>query len=269
MAARAAYELRLQRMDQSDQFMPVDAMDGPVAVQMSEAETKAVLERFGFTDTKQLRDLFTAFESLGSNCEFGLVQRRYGAEPIGLLRWNSIDTQQLTRGLKNKFAGIADPENLIVDDLADEYILKDLTYKTVIHTFTYRGDVQADQFLAKQIKRMEYLRQKLVSDLEEAEKIFVFIDPVKRSEAQIEALRQAFRARSSGSLLYVRTADDPSKVATVEDAGDGVLLGYIERLGKQAGQWDIDFESWLTICEKTAELRKGVNQIGSKRSRMA
>jgi len=269
MAVRAAYELRLQRMDQSDQFMPVDAMDGPVTVQMSEAETKAVLKRFGFTDAKQLRDLFIGFESLGYNCEFGLVQRRYGAEPIGLLRWNSIDTEQLTRGLKNKFSGIADPENLIVEDLVGEYILKDLTYKTVIHTFTYRGEVQTDQFLAKQIKRMEYLRQKLVSDLEEAEKIFVYIDPVKRSEAQIEALWQAFRARSTGMLLYVQVADEPSKVATVEDAGDGFLLGYIGRLGKLAGQWDIDFESWLTICEKTAGLRKAVNQIESRRSRIA
>ncbi len=36
-----------------------------------------------------LQDLMLQFESLGQNCEFGLVQRRAGADPLGLLRFDS------------------------------------------------------------------------------------------------------------------------------------------------------------------------------------
>ena len=39
------------------------------------------------------------FESIGSDCEFGAVQRRYGAEPLGLLRWNDVDILSLEQAL--------------------------------------------------------------------------------------------------------------------------------------------------------------------------
>ena len=34
-----------------------------------------------------LPTLLNSFESLGDNCEFGFVQRKFGTEPAGLLRW--------------------------------------------------------------------------------------------------------------------------------------------------------------------------------------
>ena len=39
------------------------------------------------TPTLNDRDLVFAFESIGDNCELGMLQRHVGIEPLGLLRF--------------------------------------------------------------------------------------------------------------------------------------------------------------------------------------
>src|SRR6185312_11010618 len=48
-------------------------------------------------------DLVMRFESLGDNCELGLVQRRCGKEPLGLLRFANIMLPSLLRGVSTGF----------------------------------------------------------------------------------------------------------------------------------------------------------------------
>jgi hypothetical protein len=60
------------------------------------------------------RDLVLNFESIGDNCEFGLVQRMAGAEPLGLLRFSSTPLPLLVRALRARFDGLADPANVLV-----------------------------------------------------------------------------------------------------------------------------------------------------------
>src|SRR5579885_2880091 len=50
--------------------------------------------------------LMMRFESLGENCEFGLAQRRCGAEPLGLLRFASAPLEKLLAGLEGRFEGM-------------------------------------------------------------------------------------------------------------------------------------------------------------------
>ena len=57
-------------------------------------------------------DLLRGFESLGHNCEFGLMQRDLDAEPLGLLRFGGIEPAALLAGLDCAFAGIDDPRGL-------------------------------------------------------------------------------------------------------------------------------------------------------------
>ena len=54
------------------------------------------------------RELVVHFESLGDNCELGLVQRRAGVEPLGLLRFAGVPLRNLVRGLNARFANIAE-----------------------------------------------------------------------------------------------------------------------------------------------------------------
>ena len=70
-------------------FAAADALGTP--------HTPVAIER---VEDEATRALLLRFESLGADCEFGLVQRRYGAEPLGLLRWNKDTQPLLIDGLK-------------------------------------------------------------------------------------------------------------------------------------------------------------------------
>jgi tetratricopeptide (TPR) repeat protein len=58
---------------------------------------------------KALCTLFKRFESLGSDCEFGIVQRLFQADPVGLLRWTTTEPEALVRALDTRFDGVGNP----------------------------------------------------------------------------------------------------------------------------------------------------------------
>jgi tetratricopeptide (TPR) repeat protein len=90
----------------------------------------------------EMRELMMDFESLGGmlhGCEFGTVQREFGAEPLGLLRWSDIGPYQLVTALKRASPGSELPENteLFLADNAGrrEYITKDTRFAD--HAYVY------------------------------------------------------------------------------------------------------------------------------------
>ncbi len=71
-------------------------------------------------------DLLRGFESLGHNCEFGVVQRHFGAEPLGLLRFSGITLPDLLTGLACGFAGAGQQlEVLLADGTRREFMVRD------------------------------------------------------------------------------------------------------------------------------------------------
>ena len=101
--AKAAFEARLSAAG-SD--LGVDSKTTTTDVPGSGSDAQ--------TSTDRMRKLILNFESLGGTklgCEFGLFQREYGAEPLGLLRWTDITPEALARALSDKFEGVGDPEN--------------------------------------------------------------------------------------------------------------------------------------------------------------
>ena len=80
----------------------------------------------GHVEDESLRQLMLRFESIGEDCEFGSVQRRYGAEPLGLLRWNDASYPALAAALEQDFAGCGEPETTMLDVGAiDEVYVRD------------------------------------------------------------------------------------------------------------------------------------------------
>ena len=82
------------------------------------------------THLEDWRTLLMRFESLGQNCEFGLVQRRYKAEPLGLFRWASTASAALTAILEADMQGIGAPEYTAVHWKSSEYLVRDPRYNT-------------------------------------------------------------------------------------------------------------------------------------------
>ncbi|MGD0107002.1 MAG: hypothetical protein ABSC06_23630 [Rhodopila sp.] len=79
-------------------------------------------------------DLVLQFESIGDNCELGLVQRQAGAEPLGLLRFAGAPLRNLLRGLNARFANIADPGHIRISPENGEFMVKLTKYDFTFHS---------------------------------------------------------------------------------------------------------------------------------------
>ena len=212
----------------------------------------------GLVRDDAVRTLLLGFESLGQDCEFGLVQRRFGAEPLGLFRWNSVSVHTLTDAVEAGLEGLGDPEHTRVSLWADaEYYVTDTRWHFGMHTFTTRHEMAEDVIHRKMCARLAYLRDKFLDDLRDARKTCV----LKQDGVDLptlERLRDALRAFGPVRLLCVQPLSRaPDAVrGTIRTgrayrAGDDLLLGFVPKLGNGVGRWDIQFDDWVSICRSS------------------
>jgi hypothetical protein len=191
------------------------------------------------------------FESLGDNCEFGLVQRRCGAEPLGLLRFSNLELPRLIGGLQRGFDGLGDVRNLecwLDEGKRREYVIRDHQYSLVFHTFLYEGDVDRDQLLTQQARRLGFLQRKLVEDLQTGDKIFVYKRNVPLTEQDVLPLHAELNRYGSNTLLWVVPGDTDHAPGTVDRLMPGLLRGHIDRFAPQKDAHALSLEVWLSIC---------------------
>jgi predicted Zn-dependent protease len=203
-------------------------------------------------------DLLARFESLGENCEFGLLQRQYGLEPISLFRWAAISVAGLIHGLEEGFNDVGNPENvsLIVHAADVEYYVREKAYRFGMHTQVPPASVEEDKFFKQQCRRLHFLGRKLAEDLTSGEKIFVHLRHNPIAQHEILQLHRCMRRYGKPWLLYVELANDLNPPGTVRMADDGLILGYIARFGNATRRiWDIDTACWLDVCRQALALR--------------
>jgi len=193
------------------------------------------------------RDLMMCFDGLGDRCEFGLVQRHFGAEPLSLLRWSVISPASLAALLNTRFEGVGTPDNATIEENLGEYFAGDKRYFKM-HTFVRVHDMPPERMLATATTRMRFLKNKLLEDLDAGEKIFVY----KRHGSVMTAAEQELVARAMrmnyprASLLIVHKADDPGQAGTVEMPDPGLYVGYLDRI--DLGRAQISYDVWNGIC---------------------
>jgi tetratricopeptide (TPR) repeat protein len=199
-------------------------------------------------DKAALKKMLLRFESLGDSCEFGIVQRNFGAEPIGLLRWATTDPPELTQALLTRLDGVGQPEYTVIEDNKGEYISRDLRYAMYTHTFTPSSSESLDIFTGQHLRRLRYLRRKLVEDLEAGKKIFVYKSDDGLPDDQAKALHAAIRSYNArAALLCVRLKDEQHPTGTIEELQEGLFIGYIDRYSTV----DINANMWLHFCRET------------------
>jgi tetratricopeptide (TPR) repeat protein len=234
--------------------------------------------RLGDSDSLQLentnseaantdRAIISRFESLGGGdrqgCEFGFVQRNLGAEPIGLLRWTSIEADRLALALEERFVAFGSEETTALAnwqfDLRNEFNVTDTRYGTMSHTFAYEGQIDREKFLIQTRKRMRYLARKLVQDLENGEKIFVY-RLVSRDLAptELDRFEAALRQYGKPTLMCVNYANEESAHGSISRYSPHVIVASIDRFqfdrkGNRLGPAN---ESWLTVCRNAFDFLK-------------
>lgn len=212
-------------------------------------------------DQEGLRALMMRFESLGGwghGCEFGLVQRHFHAEPLGLLRWADIGYEQLLTALRTEFAGVGDESNTVIfvpDAEADEYWTLDRRYHMAMRTFVRTADATIEQMKGRVERRLKFLKNKLIADLRAGEKWFVYKDMRRTlSQEELSHLADAMKQYGDSKLVYVARADADHPHSTVIDAAPNLLIAFIDRFAftpedKFAGS---SIDLFLDVCREIA-----------------
>jgi tetratricopeptide (TPR) repeat protein len=194
--------------------------------------------------------LILRFESLGFNCEFGVVQRHFGAEPLGLLRFTATPWRLLRDALENRLEGVGEPENTTLTVFNGEYMTGDKRYHMVMHTFIREAGDDREKRFRHICQRLRFLRDKLICDLMDAEKIFVYACQDVLAPRDIQSFHEAMRKYGDGRLLLVQLVNGIHTAGECIKIRDKLAIGYLATLGVD----NPDFAGWLTICQKAAQL---------------
>jgi hypothetical protein len=207
------------------------------------------------------RDLMVGFESLGQNCEFGLVQRRCGAEPLGLLRFSSTPLPSLMAALEGNFDGLGRPENLDVQVAPNgrEYMVLDRCYGLLYHPWVLVGEATAEEVHRREVMRLPYLTRKLVEDLTEAQKIFVYHGFSALSADEAAGLAAALRRYGPNTLLWVGLEEPGHPAGTVATVAEGLLKGFIDRFAPGENAHYLSLWAWIETCRNAQEMRRPVS----------
>jgi hypothetical protein len=201
--------------------------------------------------------LLTQFESLGENCEFGLVQRRCSAEPLSLLRFSNTLLPNLFLGLEDKFKKLGHPEDLtfrLEGKSKKEYIIEEKNYGLVYHTFRYKGEIEEDKFIISEASRLKFLARKLNEDLKDGNKILIYRRNTPLTEEEIIPVLTAVNDHGPNTLFWVVLADRQHKPGSVHWVMPGLLKGYIDRFAPNENAHDLSLEVWMELCANAYQL---------------
>jgi hypothetical protein len=202
--------------------------------------------------------LLGAFENLGDNCDLALAQQHYGVElPMTLLRWAGTSYEKLLRGLETGFHGLGDPAHTEVMWVSGDYRLR--TPYLSFHTAASNPHDEAGiaEILGFGCATLRLLRRKLLKDIADARRIFVFktTDP-SFGQTEMHRLHDALRAIGPASLLCVTLTKPGQPGGHVERLVSGLYAGSLERFVIPDGPCD----GWLKLCTRTMALHAPVEK---------
>jgi hypothetical protein len=182
-----------------------------------------------FPEPERAAEILCHFESLGGRrhgCEFGLVQRQAGLEPLGLLRWSQIAHTSLIAALDADLSGIGSPKQTEVYEWNGLFMVHDTTFNINSHTYQSRNEIPPADALRQACQRHTFLVRKLLDDLRTAEKIFVYRETTcVLTEAEARDLHRSVARFGGASLLVATYADETNASGSVREIASGLYVG--------------------------------------------
>jgi tetratricopeptide (TPR) repeat protein len=259
-AAAARLEAARARLQESDRFETTrDAVEARRQAALDRASPDLPPAQDGTTAAGiAITDLMLSFESFGQACDFGAVQRHYGVEPLGLLRFAFAALDPLIAALHERFEVVGSAEDTVFERYQDETILKMRKHGIYFHTFVSMGEMPTPEkqaaFREQQLRRLVFLKRKLIADLEEPQKICVYANDARTSDGDARRLFAALRAYGPNSLLFVRPADADHPEGTVKTLEEGLYVGSVPGMTDFVAGGHPPSELWRHLCERTYRL---------------
>lgn len=203
-------------------------------------------------------DLMGQFASLGDNCEFGIAQRYSGANPMDLLRFSGTSIDGLLRGLETGFAGIDELDHMEFDlrpaDRGLEYVMRQRGFQMQAHTTIMEGDMPPARLFSREIKKLGLLSRLLMEDMTSARRIFVFKNNHDAGGAYGPQVLERLRRWGPNTLLHVVGSSAHHPPGTVEQAGEGLIRGYIDRFSPYENAQIRPSDVWRDLCRASYDL---------------
>jgi hypothetical protein len=207
--------------------------------------------------------VFRTFESLGNNCELGIVQRTHGYDTPGLFRNVGFQTvEQIIKALECRFEGMFDAGNFSYLQRSNwpDYALHCRRYGFVFHTAIPCDQPILEKTASRNIASFRFMLRKLREDLEQGEKIFVYRSDRTASDDLVVRLHSAIRTYGPGWLLYVR--QDASKPrCDLEIPADGLMVASMPLLSN-SNPPVIDMASWQRLARLSTSMWRLNNANG-------
>lgn len=234
---------------------------GKQLVRVDNDHMNALIAQQQDVDAITMHELMLSFESVGSNCEFGFVQRFYGADPLSLFRFSYTPIGGLIKALEGNFHTdhFSGKASLTLNRETREYELIDQTHGFEWHTWQYEGRTDAELLEKEELIRLPYLIRRFYEVLQDAEKIIVIRDEEGPIEHEtIIRLLDALRRHGAVTLLWVGLAEGLHKPGDVERLGKHLIRGWLDRLTPRELANSASMSLWGVICRRAMMLHNEV-----------
>jgi hypothetical protein len=202
-------------------------------------------------------ELMQRFSSLGGNCEFGIAQRCFGAEPNDLYRFANLGLGSVVHAIDRRFEGISRAERMYIGagaygDGGNYYYIYQYDYQIPFSTGIRDSEMTLETCRQVMLDRFSLLSRSFMEELEDGEQILVVKRHTPFAASEIDALVRQIRAIGDCYVMFVEQQASPDQLAgLVRRIAPGVLRGYLRRFadGERVVE-TINAGEWLTLCQK-------------------
>lgn len=201
--------------------------------------------------------LLQQFEGLGENCDFGVVQRAGGIEPLGLLRFGACNASDMVELLRTRFQRLLQAQDLWLEPVGPEreFWVKSHHSSFTAHTNRFEGQDDMGVVLTLYKERTRYLCEKLIGHMQNGRRLLIY-----KGQSDIAIIREMLaqlQTYGANRLLWIRVADNEHRPRSVEQLSDGLLCGYVSRYGTYELDPSLPVEEWIAICANAYRLWRG------------
>jgi hypothetical protein len=175
----------------------------------------------------KLHDLLTRFEIICGDCAFGLTQRALGSDPLSLLRFAGATPRVTIHGLETEFRELGETLSTVpAGDGTDEWMVAD---SAGLHYHSGKSlSIGRDDVIRGEQKKIAFLREKLLRDLTEARKVFLFADCFRQPPEAAMSIFLALRRVSGACLLWLRETPFGEQPGSAKEIAPGLVMGFVD-----------------------------------------
>jgi hypothetical protein len=213
--------------------------------------------------------LTRGFESLGTNHEFAIVQRKLGVDVLHLFRFCEGTLTDLTRALADDLTVASDPDIFTVEASETNplaYLLTLPPYNLHWRMFGHDNDADRNGSRHANAITLGYLRRKFYEGLRSGRKIYVLARERSVPASEAAALLMELNRTAEATLLCVEQARNDHAPGEVELLMPGLMRGYIERFAPDTDADAVDLANWLRVLANATLLKRATGAMLLKRA---